>query len=274
MEIFKKVIEWRVHQIFVFFLVFLMWSKFYNIHFNSITYLVAISITCLHASVFIYDKIAKGKEDEINCPKITQNALKNSKKIIYFVSFLIILSITILVLLKVFLVLLIYFVIAIIGFLYTKGVIIKHKRYRLKNHHLLKNFAAAGCFSLAASILPGILAKSDFLIVPFFILFFSAYMVEVLWDIRDIVGDREASLQTFPVIYGIPKSKMIISFVGVVGVCLVFFNLNNIFMVFYSLSFISLIVNTLFIFERNPKFNSHFIFFVQMIFILTYLILG
>ncbi len=87
------------------------------------------------------------------------------------------------------------------------------RRYRLKNIFLVKNIVPAFCwfFSLAILIFSSTDSLSMGQIVSFLWLFgVLVFVFEILWDIPDRKGDRDAGILTLPVILGTGVTKILL----------------------------------------------------------------
>jgi 4-hydroxybenzoate polyprenyltransferase len=89
-------------------------------------------------------------------------------------------------------------------------------RARLKEIYFLKNFGSACIFVLTCFLYPlaawrgPLLMKTSAIgcLVLFFVAFEMSY--EVLYDLRDLPGDREEGIPTFPVVHGPERAQTII----------------------------------------------------------------
>ena len=89
---------------------------------------------------------------------------------------------------------------------------------RFKDLYFFKNFMSAVLFVATVFVYP--LVAADFAFAPgmtawtvvglglFFVLFELTY--EILYDMRDLVGDRLANIPTYPVVHGLERSAQII----------------------------------------------------------------
>jgi 4-hydroxybenzoate polyprenyltransferase len=93
-------------------------------------------------------------------------------------------------------------------------------RFRVKSVPLLKNVYSSFFWSVALLLCPSIYLNTPldvrlFAAIP--CMFLLVLYVEMLWDIRDINGDRAAGVRTIPVLLGEERSRWIIHAVNVAG---------------------------------------------------------
>ncbi len=97
----------------------------------------------------------------------------------------------------------------------------------LKGRPLIGNITVALLLSL--TIIAGALASGAFLnlknaILPSSLIFFLNLPREILKDGEDFVGDRKAGLRTFPVVFGIRRTRQLILFTLWILILWIFFN--------------------------------------------------
>jgi len=92
-----------------------------------------------------------------------------------------------------------------VGVFYSIGM----RRLRLKNILLLKNIMIAGTCTVAAALLPlAVHAGIPFIILMVaYYIFLKALINSVLFDVRDIEGDRKAGVRTIPLSLGRNKTR-------------------------------------------------------------------
>jgi 4-hydroxybenzoate polyprenyltransferase len=87
-------------------------------------------------------------------------------------------------------------------------------KYRLKQYFIIKNIVPASCWTIAlATFMYTAIGTIDFLkvvllCIPFFL---SCVLIEILWDMPDIQGDRLAGTKTLPSVIGFSKTKYFIA---------------------------------------------------------------
>lgn len=88
---------------------------------------------------------------------------------------------------------------------------------RFKEMYFFKNFASAGLFILTCFVYPYVVASQALLLSSaavailalFFLLFEHTY--EILYDFRDLAGDTQEGIPTYPVVHGAQSARRLIS---------------------------------------------------------------
>lgn len=155
-----------------------------------------------------------------------------------------------------------YIVLAIAGYFYSAPLFLKRGK-RLKDILFIKNIVSAICWASIPTLVPAfyydqvLSIETLILWLNFFVFIFA---VEVVWDIRDIDGDRAAGIKTIPNVFGVLPSKIIC----LLPVLVMFFwrlmsvAIHPIYMVAYVLTILSIIL---------VKQTSHPYFFQSMVII-------
>lgn len=107
--------------------------------------------------------------------------------------------------------LLLYLGVALLGFLYSYGVTLGGHRFRLKNILGIKTIAAALGWSLPAA---GVYAISlgrvtETALFLFYLVFCITATTELIWDIRDMAGDKKYGVHTLPNTLGLTATKAV-----------------------------------------------------------------
>lgn len=101
---------------------------------------------------------------------------------------------------------------AVMGFLYSYPLRFGRRKVRLKDILLVKNivpaFSMAACTNLPFFILYPV-EPSVYLWAQAISVFIVMFCVEVVWDIRDMAGDRKAGVQTLPNRIGLDGAKAV-----------------------------------------------------------------
>ncbi len=97
----------------------------------------------------------------------------------------------------------------------------------LKKRPLIGNITVA--LLLSFTIIAGALASGAFLnlknaILPSLLIFFLSLPREILKDGEDFIGDRKAGLRTFPVVFGIRRTRQLVLFTLWILILWIFFN--------------------------------------------------
>ena len=169
-------------------------------------YLTALSVAVITIAGNLINDFFDVKTDEVNKPDrlIPSGRLTRKQALIISISLFILgnilLTIVDLNLLK-------------IGFAATFMLIIYTPI--LKRLPLIGNITVSLLLSL--TIIAGALASGAFLnlknaILPSSLIFFLSFPREILKDGEDLVGDRQAGLRTFPVVFGIRRTRILVLF--------------------------------------------------------------
>ncbi len=166
--------------------------------------LLLVAAFFLGVSVYSLNKVTDLEEDLINMPERARFVQKNRD----YLLFASVESINIAVVLALFsnpsaiVIILLAFC---VGVFYSVGL----RRLRLKSVLLLKNFLIAGTCTVAAVLLPlAVNAGVPFIVlmVAYFI-FLKALINSVLFDVRDVEGDRKVGVRTIPLTLGRNKTR-------------------------------------------------------------------
>jgi len=155
---------------------------------------------------------------------------------------------------------LVYFVGVALAFFYSYPVF---NGKRLKNFFLLKNIIAsfAWYFSITC-LLTLYLDIGDFFSVAmaqsYLFYFFLAY--EILWDIKDIDGDRKAAIQTIPLVHGEKIAKIIIYTLLFIVLFLLKFEIGHL----GVLSSFYLFISSFFFTKKTPLWAYNFLIIGQV----------
>jgi 4-hydroxybenzoate polyprenyltransferase len=106
------------------------------------------------------------------------------------------------------------------GLIYSTPILPQGFRYRrLKEIPVLKSLLVAIAWALPPALLPVYIsgASPDLVTLAVILFFFSLVFINtVLFDIRDLEGDRAAGVRTIPVLLGIPRTKTLLTLVNVI----------------------------------------------------------
>jgi 4-hydroxybenzoate polyprenyltransferase len=166
--------------------------------------LLLIATFFLGVSVYSLNKVTDLKEDLVNLPDRAR-FVKQHRDFLLFVSLESINIAVVLAFLSNPSAIIIILLAFSVGVFYSIGM----RRLKLKNVLLLKNIMIAGTCTVAAALLPlAVHAGIPFvvLMVAYFI-FLKALINSVLFDVRDIEGDRKAGVRTVPLSLGRTKTR-------------------------------------------------------------------
>lgn len=247
--------------------IFLIYINISILYLNKITNLntnTRDALLILVANIFLIigtytlNKISDEKEDIFNgYGELKVSSRKNIALTI--LSFLFFLSSLILYLIpKVEHLILFWFILFSLGVLYSYP-----RKYRLKNIFLIKNITSAFCwfFSIIILLLVSInglnIIKLMYSLSSIFLL---VLIIEIIWDLPDINGDKEAKINTLPAIFGFKKAKIIILI------------LLTLMFLFFSTFLNKILCLFLFIFVLNVTQNTHKKTYHYLIFLMTLII--
>ena len=166
--------------------------------------LLLIATFFLGVSVYSLNKVTDLKEDLVNLPDRAR-FVKQHRDFLLFVSLESINIAVVLAFLSNPSAIIIILLAFSVGVFYSIGM----RRLKLKNVLLLKNIMIAGTCTVAAALLPlAVHAGIPFvvLMVAYFI-FLKALINSMLFDVRDIDGDRKAGVRTVPLSLGRTKTR-------------------------------------------------------------------
>lgn len=184
---------------------------------------IATTVLC----VYQWNRLTDVSEDRLNCPLELESAIQNSKSIRIFCLGTATLAVTLPMLTSQPGKGVVVGICLILGFLYGTPLLFGK---RLKDIPVLKNLSSGFGWALLTVVYPSIrLSSWDFKVwLAFGYMFTAVVMVEMTWDIRDVIGDRGAGVRSIPVAFGIQTTESLISSLNsLTGVLLVAFLLEG-----------------------------------------------
>jgi len=175
--------------------------------FNLFILNLILSVFFMIFSIYNLNKLTDIKEDAVNVPDRAKYIKGKEKIFIFFLLFSLTISLFLGVLQDILCVPIILFPI-FIGVIYS--VRVSSNLPRLKDITGIKNLVVAITWSVGSTFLPAICLpqKSNMLItLVFYFFFLKSFINTVLFDIRDIEGDRLSGVRTIPVVFGREKTK-------------------------------------------------------------------
>lgn len=174
--------------------------------FTTIVFIASLTAALVAAGGNIINDYFDAEIDEINKPNrpIPSGSISKKNAVIYYLSLTIIaLAISSFISTNAFAVVII-----------TSLTLFFYSKY-LKAIPLLGNIAVAFCTALAF-LFGGIIAENiEVSIIPAIFAFLINLIREVLKDVEDIDGDRKLGLNTFPIKYGIDKTKILLATISI-----------------------------------------------------------
>ena len=179
-------------------------------YFSFLLYGVKVNFNLLLASslaifaIYSLNKLTDIKEDSVNVPDRAGFIEKNKRFVTWatIVSYIAALSLSFLQNpLSVFVIL----------FPFCMGIVysIKILGFRLKDITGIKNIVVALPWAVIGTFLPLAISFREFVVILliFYLFFIKCFINTVLFDIRDIEGDRMSGVRTIPVVFGRKKTK-------------------------------------------------------------------
>jgi 4-hydroxybenzoate polyprenyltransferase len=168
------------------------------------SYLLLAATFFLAVSVYSLNKVTDVKEDSINQPDRTRFAEKYRK----YLLFASIESINIAIVLAFFsnpyaiLIMLLPFY---AGVFYSVGI----NKSRTKDVLFMKNLTVAGAATLGAVLLPLVIHVGNLLIIALvtYFVFLKVFINTVIFDVRDMEGDKKVGARTIPIYFGREKTR-------------------------------------------------------------------
>ena len=169
---------------------------------------ICIAVSLIVFSIYSLDKLTDSKEDAINAPK-RMIFLEGRKELILFYS----IAAYVLSLILIFLEIPSALGIALVPIAANAayGSKLLPGMPRLKDIPVMKNLVVAITWASIATLLPGAHnAPAISIAIVFYFVFVKCFINTVLYDIRDIKGDRENGVKTMPVILGPKRTAAIL----------------------------------------------------------------
>ncbi|MBC7129129.1 MAG: UbiA family prenyltransferase [Thermoplasmatales archaeon] len=146
----------------------------------------------------------------------------------------------------------------IMGLIYS----IRISSFRLKDLFLAKNLTVSISWALSSALLPYVFGGNIvFAGMIFVFLFIKCFVNTVVFDVRDVEGDRKVRANTIPVIMGVNKTMKILLFVNSILFIWLFICIQkNFFMEYIPAILFSIIYGYIYIFLVCRKFSKNFNF--------------
>ena len=180
------------------------------IYANKILWDMVIATSLVTYSIYSLNRVTDIEEDKKNLPDRV-NFLARKKHVILFLSVASYIAAIIIGLHRNIKTVLIFLIPFLIGLVYS----IKIKSFRVKDIFAIKNISVSLSWSLSSSLLPFLFFHSLKMMVFLFIfLFLKVFINTVVFDVRDIEGDRMAGARTIPVVIGRDSTKKLLLFMN------------------------------------------------------------
>ncbi|MHC1574116.1 MAG: UbiA family prenyltransferase [Candidatus Syntropharchaeales archaeon] len=193
-----------VSSIFIGITGFLLPYFSFSLYEIDVNYNLLLASFLLTFTVYNLDKVTGIEEDSINVPERAGFIEKNKRCIIFAVIIAYLIALTLSFLQSPFAIFIILFPFCI-GIVYS----IKISNFRLKDVTGVKNITVALSWAVIGTFLPSVVSfRGSTLILLFFYYFFTKCFINtVLFDVRDIEGDRINNVKTIPVVFGMKNTR-------------------------------------------------------------------
>ncbi|MEM2935029.1 MAG: UbiA family prenyltransferase [Candidatus Thermoplasmatota archaeon] len=159
----------------------------------------------------------------------------------------------------------------LMGLIYS----IKISSFRLKDLFLAKNLTVSISWALSSALLPYVFERNIvFAGMIFIFLFIKCFVNTVIFDVRDVKGDRKVRANTIPVVLGVKKTMKILLFVNSILFIWLFICIqNNFFIEYVPAILFSIVYGYIYIFLVCKKVSEklNFDYMVDGEFILLFL---
>ena len=204
------------------------WSEFLNMRFRGVDYLI---ITLAVACICQWNRLADVEEDELNCPADLKDAQAKSRAIKVFCYSGGIIAVMIALFTEPTWPTagLVAFGVAV-GYFYNSPLLPSKPHLRLKNIFIIKNLSSGAGWSAGLLVFPMLRAHTqpdERFLTAFFYMFAMVMTYEIMWDMRDEVGDAKAGIRTLPVVLGINSARVYTVILQLVCLVLIISGLAN-----------------------------------------------
>ena len=168
-------------------------------------FITPLIISC----IYLWNRVWDLQEDQINCPQSTRYFTRFKRPIIILTTLLGISGIALSTIHGPVLAAVILSLVLLIGFAYSAPMLPGFPGKRLKDFYLIKNLTSALGWIVLVTIYPALHANAPLhngYLLGIAILFLEVMIVEIIWDIRDQIGDQQAGVITLPNVLGPVKT--------------------------------------------------------------------
>jgi 4-hydroxybenzoate polyprenyltransferase len=209
--LFRKYIDNRIHIALTAPALMWLWSRLLDCPFRFVDYVI---LTLVSAFICQWNRLTDEKEDRINCPEDLEIAIRDRRWIKGYCYVVAASAITLLVVTTTdWLVSASLLLAFALGFFYSTPLLPGKSSKRIKDIFLFKNLSSGIGWSIGVALYPALrsgCAADGKLLMACLYMAMSATTYEIIWDMRDVRGDREAGVGTFPVILGLAATKRIV----------------------------------------------------------------
>ena len=210
-HLWKVFLNERLHIILSSLALLWCWDRVLGMGVRSVDYFILpLAVACICQ----WNRLTDLREDAVNCPEELEEALKRQRRIRIFsyaggVTAIVLALVTD----PTWPVAAVVAAGAAVGFFYSTSPWPGRATLRIKNLFVLKNLSSGIGWTLGLLVYPALRANHS-LDGPFWLA--SAYMFlavmahEMIWDLRDVAGDRAAGVRTLPVVAGPGATKVFV----------------------------------------------------------------
>ena len=202
------------------------WSRMVSTSVLSQDYFIApVIITC----IYLWNRIWDLQEDQVNCPQSTPHFARFRWPILVLAPLIGIGCIGLATSSGPAIAPIILVIVLLVGFAYSAPMLPGLPGRRLKEFYIVKNITSALGWIVLVTLYPALHAEvalhTGFLLGAA-ILFIGVWTVEIVWDIRDIEGDKKAGVATLPTIIGPVKTSYWIGALNLISTTMVLIGLK------------------------------------------------
>ncbi|MBC7080906.1 MAG: UbiA family prenyltransferase [Thermoplasmatales archaeon] len=171
---------------------------------------MVICTSLITYSVYSLNRVTDIEEDASNLPERV-NFIQSKKNIIIFLSIFSYIFAIILGGIRNKYTIPIFLIPFFMGLIYS----IKISSFRLKDLFLAKNLTVSLSWAVSSAFLPYVFGGNFvFAVMIFLFLFIKCFVNTVVFDVRDVEGDRKVNANTLPVVMGVEKTMLILLFIN------------------------------------------------------------
>jgi len=173
---------------------------------NRIMIDMVVSTALITYSIYSLNRITDMEEDASNIPERVK-FLEDKKELILILSVMSYTTALLIGILKNLWTLPIFITPFLVGIVYS----IKIASFRIKDVFGMKNISIAFSWAFSSSFLPYVfISNTEKMALIFTFLFIKCFVNTVVFDMRDVEGDRKAGARTIPVVLGVEKTRFIL----------------------------------------------------------------
>ena len=183
-----------------------------------------VVVPMIIAGIYLWNRVCDIREDSLNVPHDAQKAIEARPGIAATSMILAAAGVAIGIARGERWAALLILLVLSLGFLYSTPL--RSGGRRFKNLFLVKNLVSSLGWAVLTVIYPvahaGVPFTAEHLLV-FVAMFVAVWTVEIFWDIRDVVGDRVATVNTIPALFGVEAARVWIVAINLACLCVVLF---------------------------------------------------